>query len=102
NGGRHPPPHRNLPEPGRIRLGSCGADPGCRPPRGPTLGPGPARHVLGPGLSSMCGRFVQERSMTELTELFEAEQMADDLGPRYNVAPTDPAAVVVERPDGRR
>jgi putative SOS response-associated peptidase YedK len=50
----------------------------------------------------MCGRFVQERSMTELTELFEAEQMADGLGPRYNVAPTDPAAVVVERPDGRR
>ncbi len=40
--------------------------------------------------------------MTELAELFEAEQMAEDLGPRYNVAPTDPAAVVVERPDGRR
>ena len=28
--------------------------------------------------------------------------MADDPGPRYNVAPTDPAAVVVERPDGIR
>lgn len=50
----------------------------------------------------MCGRFVQERSLTDLSELFEAEQMADDPGPRYNVAPTDPAAVVVERPDRRR
>src|SRR3990172_8547564 len=28
--------------------------------------------------------------------------MADEPGPRYNVAPTDPATVVVERPDGRR
>ena len=50
----------------------------------------------------MCGRFVQERSLTELSELFEAEQLADDPGPRYNVAPTDPVAVVVERQDGRR
>jgi putative SOS response-associated peptidase YedK len=50
----------------------------------------------------VCGRFVQERSITELSELFEAEPMADDPGPRYNVAPTDPAAVVVQRPDGRR
>jgi putative SOS response-associated peptidase YedK len=50
----------------------------------------------------VCGRFVQERSLAELSELFEAEQLADDPGPRYNLAPTDPAAVVVERPDGRR
>ncbi len=50
----------------------------------------------------MCGRFVQERSLAELSELFEAEQLGDDPGPRYNVAPTDPAAVIVERPDGRR
>ncbi len=50
----------------------------------------------------MCGRFVQERSLTELSELFEAEQMADDPGPRYNIAPTDPGAVVVQRPDGVR
>ena len=44
--------------------------------------------------------------MTELAELFEAEPIAvdDDLlaAPRYNLAPTDPAAVVVERMDGRR
>ena len=50
----------------------------------------------------MCGRFVQERSLAELGELFDAEPLGDDPGPRYNVAPTDPAAVVVERPDGRR
>ena len=50
----------------------------------------------------MCGRFVQERSLAELSELFEAEQLVDDPGPRYNVAPTDPAAVIVERPDARR
>lgn len=50
----------------------------------------------------MCGRFVQERSLTELAELFDADQMADDPGPRYNVAPTDSAAVVVQRRDGPR
>ena len=54
----------------------------------------------------MCGRFVQERSITELAELFEAEPLALDADAlataRYNLAPTDPAAVVVERVDGRR
>jgi putative SOS response-associated peptidase YedK len=50
----------------------------------------------------MCGRFVQERSLAELGELFDAEPLAEEPGPRYNVAPTDPAAVVVERADGRR
>ena len=54
----------------------------------------------------MCGRFVQERSITELAELFEAEPIALDdetlATARYNLAPTDPAAVIVERADGRR
>lgn len=54
----------------------------------------------------MCGRFVQERSVTELAALFEAEPIAvddDDLAvARFNLAPTDLAAVVVERMDGRR
>ncbi|MBM4409003.1 MAG: SOS response-associated peptidase [Chloroflexi bacterium] len=54
----------------------------------------------------MCGRFVQECSVTELAELFQAEPIAlddDSLATaRYNLAPTDPAAVVVERIDGRR
>ena len=49
----------------------------------------------------MCGRFIQERSDTELADIFEAEPLSDDPGGRYNVAPTDPASVVVER-DGRR
>jgi len=51
----------------------------------------------------MCGRFVQERSITELAGIFEAEPLADQLAAgRYNVAPTQPAAVVVQRADGRR
>lgn len=50
----------------------------------------------------MCGRFVQERSIAELAELFEAEPIADLPPARYNLAPSQPAAVVVERPDGRR
>src|SRR6188508_3004199 len=54
----------------------------------------------------MCGRFVQERSITELAELFDAEPIAIDdealATARYNLAPTDPAAVIVERADGVR
>jgi len=44
----------------------------------------------------MCGRFSQQRPASELSELF-----VDDLGPRYNVAPTDEALVVVQREDRR-
>ncbi|HYU50921.1 MAG TPA: SOS response-associated peptidase [Candidatus Limnocylindria bacterium] len=49
----------------------------------------------------MCGRFVQERSHTELAGIFEAEPITDDPGGRFNVAPTDPASVVVQRDDRR-
>lgn len=49
----------------------------------------------------MCGRFAQQRPASELAERFGAEPLADDLGPRYNVAPTDPALVVVQREDRR-
>ena len=49
----------------------------------------------------MCGRFVQERSNAELAELFDAESLVDDPGGHYNLAPTDPAAVVVQRGDRR-
>jgi putative SOS response-associated peptidase YedK len=49
----------------------------------------------------MCGRFTQERSDTELAAIFEAEPLANDPGERFNVAPTDPASVVVERHDRR-
>ena len=49
----------------------------------------------------MCGRFTQERPASELAEIFAAEPLADELGARYNVAPTDEASVVVQRDDRR-
>ncbi len=49
----------------------------------------------------MCGRFTQQRPTAELAELFEAEPPTSELEPRYNLAPTDEAAVVVERGDRR-
>lgn len=49
----------------------------------------------------MCGRFAQERPASELAEIFAAEPLADDPGPRYNVAPTDEALVVVQREERR-
>lgn len=49
----------------------------------------------------MCGRFTQQRPASELAEIFAAEPLADDLGPRYNVAPTDDALVVVQRDEQR-
>ncbi len=49
----------------------------------------------------MCGRFTQQRPTAELAEIFEAEPLVDDPGGHYNVAPTDEAAVVVERGDRR-
>jgi putative SOS response-associated peptidase YedK len=52
-------------------------------------------------LRSMCGRFTQQRPASELAEIFAAEPLADELGPRFNVAPTDEAFVVVQREDRR-
>jgi putative SOS response-associated peptidase YedK len=49
----------------------------------------------------MCGRFTQQRPTSELAEIFDAENLADDPGGHFNVAPTDAAAVVVERDDRR-
>jgi len=49
----------------------------------------------------MCGRFSQQRPASELAEIFAAEPLADELGPRFNVAPTDEANVVVQRDDRR-
>jgi putative SOS response-associated peptidase YedK len=45
----------------------------------------------------MCGRFTQQTPTSEIARIFEAEDLAFDPGERYNVAPTDPAAIVVER-----
>jgi putative SOS response-associated peptidase YedK len=49
----------------------------------------------------MCGRFSQQRPASELAEIFAAEPLADELGPRWNVAPTDEAFVVVQRDERR-
>jgi putative SOS response-associated peptidase YedK len=49
----------------------------------------------------MCGRFTQQRPASELAEIFAAEPLAEDPGPRFNVAPTDEALVVVQRDDRR-
>ena len=49
----------------------------------------------------MCGRFTQQRPSSELAEIFGAEPLMDDPGEHYNIAPTDEAAVVVQREDRR-
>ena len=49
----------------------------------------------------MCGRFTQQRPTSDVARIFEAEDLADDPGGRFNVAPTDEAAVVVQRDDRR-
>jgi putative SOS response-associated peptidase YedK len=49
----------------------------------------------------MCGRFTQQRPTSEIASIFDAEDLADDPGGRFNVAPTDEAAVVVQREDKR-
>lgn len=49
----------------------------------------------------MCGRFSQQRPASELAEIFSAEPLVEDPGPRFNVAPTDEGLVVVQRDDRR-
>lgn len=49
----------------------------------------------------MCGRFTQQRPTSEIARIFDAEDLADDQGARFNVAPTDEAAVVVQREERR-
>lgn len=49
----------------------------------------------------MCGRMTQQRPTSELAEIFDAEDRIDLPGGRFNVAPTDEAAVVVQRDDHR-
>ena len=50
----------------------------------------------------MCGRFAQQRPASELAEIFGAEPLTDELGARFNVAPTDPLYETFQRPkDGR-
>lgn len=49
----------------------------------------------------MCGRYTLARSQQELSERFGVKQLFLDLIPRYNIAPTQKAAVVVSAEDGR-
>jgi putative SOS response-associated peptidase YedK len=44
----------------------------------------------------MCGRFAQPRSAEELARIFHARPAAEIDGERFNVAPTDEVAAVVE------
>ena len=46
-------------------------------------------------MSGMCGRYASTRSSTDLATLFDALDTTDEaLVPDYNLAPTDPAAIV--------
>ena len=45
---------------------------------------------------------MQERPVSDLAEIFDAEALVDEPGGRYSIAPTDEAIVVVERRDDRR
>lgn len=49
----------------------------------------------------MCGRMTQQRPTSELAEIFDAEDRIGAPGGRFNLAPTDDAAVVVQRDDHR-
>jgi putative SOS response-associated peptidase YedK len=49
----------------------------------------------------VCGRFTQQRPTAEWAAMFDAEPPAEELLPTYNLAPTDEAAVVVERGERR-
>ena len=45
---------------------------------------------------AMCGRFAQPRSSEELAQIFRARPVVEIPGDRFNVAPTDEVAAVVE------
>jgi putative SOS response-associated peptidase YedK len=42
----------------------------------------------------MCGRYATTRNEADLSDLFEAVSVVEELGPSWNVAPTDPVPVV--------
>ena len=47
----------------------------------------------------MCGRYVNVASNADLTDEFDVEEVVgEEPGPSWNVAPTDPVRVIVERP----
>ncbi|GIM92569.1 SOS response-associated peptidase [Paractinoplanes toevensis] len=42
----------------------------------------------------MCGRYATTRSEADLSDLFDATDVTEGLGPSWNVAPTDPVPLV--------
>jgi putative SOS response-associated peptidase YedK len=50
----------------------------------------------------MCGRFAQPRSSDDLARIFRARPAAELAGERYNVAPTDEVAAVVQHHGDRQ
>ncbi|GAA0541036.1 SOS response-associated peptidase [Paractinoplanes ferrugineus] len=42
----------------------------------------------------MCGRYATTRSEADLSDLFDAVDVTEGLGPSWNVAPTDPVPVI--------
>jgi len=49
----------------------------------------------------MCGRYSVDKSPEDLAALLDAINLAGELAPSYNVAPTDPVPAVVVRHDRR-
>lgn len=45
----------------------------------------------------MCGRFVQKSDLRKIAPLFKAAIVESDVLPRYNIAPRQPIAVVMEK-----
>ena len=52
-------------------------------------------------ITFMCGRFGEEEEYVALARRYQAFVEVMDPGPRYNIAPTQPVAVIVEH-EGRR
>jgi len=78
-----------------------GAGGACR--GGGTAAPG----RIGPDLcddAAMCGRMTQQTSPEEVARIFDAEvreHEGEPFAPSWNVAPTDPLTVVLQRDEGR-
>lgn len=52
-------------------------------------------------VEGMCGRYTSTTPMADLARFFAVDEVvADDLGPRYNVAPTEDVVAVVARASG--
>jgi putative SOS response-associated peptidase YedK len=49
---------------------------------------------------SMCGRFTQKFTWSELVELYRLTQSPQNLRPSYNVCPTDPVSVIISGDEG--